>query len=107
MEKIDIPFEKNLDYILELKGELTSSRILMDSNDAMDQYMGANLILCSYINKYNNLSENAKMHLRENINELEKKAVKVLVEQGHSKIVEKELLKKYGYSSASVDKLKK
>lgn len=96
-KKIDIKFDKDLDYIIELKGELVSSRKLMDSKDSLDQYTGANLILCAYINKYNNLSENAKIHLNENINQLEKKAVEVLVELGQSKLVDKNLLKKYGY----------
>ena len=98
MEKIDIQFDKNLDYILELKGELVQVGGLMRSKEELDAYRGANLLLFSYLTKYNNLSENAKRHLHENINDLEKMAVSILVNQGHSDIVQEELLKKYGYS---------
>ncbi len=96
MEKIDVQFDKNLDYIIELKGELVQARELMKSDNKLNQYTGANVVLCSYLTKYENLSENAKRHLNENINELEKLAVNVLVNQGHSKIVKVDLLKKYG-----------
>lgn len=96
-KKIDIQFDKDLDYIIALKGELVEAKILMQSGeDKLDKYRGANLLLCSYVNKYNNLSENAKKHLNVNMNDLEEMAVNVLVNQGHSDIVDKDLLKKYG-----------
>jgi len=97
--KIDIQFDKALDYIIELKGELVEARELMYSDDKLEKYRGANLLLCSYINKYNHLSENAKRHLNVDINDLEKMAVETLVEQGYSRIVKDDLLKKYGYSA--------
>jgi uncharacterized membrane protein len=104
MDKIDIQFDKNLDYIIELKGELVHARDLMSSGDDSLKWAGANYVLNSYINKYSNLSENAKNHLNENINDLEKMAVKIVVEQGYSDIINQELLKKYGYSKISGDK---
>jgi hypothetical protein len=97
-DKVDVQFDKNLDYILELKGELVQARELMKSGNRLSQYTGANCILCSYLAKYDNLSENAKRHLNENINDLEEMAVKTLVDQGYSNIVKENLLKKYGYS---------
>ncbi|MFH1503492.1 MAG: hypothetical protein ABIE36_02455 [Candidatus Diapherotrites archaeon] len=96
MEKIDVQFDKNLDYIIELKGELVQARELMKSDNKLNQCTGANAVLCSYLPKYENLSENAKRHLDEDTNELEKLAVNVLVNQGHSKFVKVDLLKKYG-----------
>lgn len=106
MEEIDIAFDKNLDYIIELKGELVNSKQLMNSDNSLKQYRGANLILCSYLSKYNNLSDNAKKHINENINELEKMAVKILVDQGHSNIINEDLLKKYRYSSSTIKKFR-
>jgi len=96
MGKVDAQFDKDSNYIIELKGELVQAKRLMNSEDSLDEYTGANLILCSYINKYDNLSKNAKKHLNMDMNELEKMAVNILVNQGHSKLVKVDLLKKYG-----------
>jgi len=95
-KKIDVQSDKDLDYIIEFERKLVNSKKLMHSDNELDEYTGANLILCSYINKYNNLSENAKKHLNVDMNELEKLAVNILVNQGHSKLVKVDLLKKYG-----------
>jgi hypothetical protein len=96
-KKIDVQFDKDLDYIIELKGELAEAKILMQSGeDKLDKYRGAGYILENYRHKYKNLSENAKKHLNVNMNDLEEMAVNILVNQGHSDIVEKDLLKKYG-----------
>jgi hypothetical protein len=70
----------------------------------LTKYRGANLLLCSYKHKYNNLSENAKKHLKVDMGELEKLAVNVLVDQGYSDIVNQDLLKKYRSSKDSVQK---
>jgi hypothetical protein len=53
-------------------------------------------MLRSYLNKYENLSENSKKHLNVDINDLEKLAVNVLFNQGHSDIIGMDLLRKYG-----------
>ena len=97
-KKIDVQFDSDLDYIIALKGELVEAKTLMIYGDKLSKYRGACYILESHLSKYNNnLSENAKKHLDVDINELERKAVEVLVEQGHSDIVKKDLLKKYKY----------
>lgn len=62
------------------------------------QYKAADDVLNNYLPEYEKLSENEKKNLNVNTNELERIAVKTLVEQGHSDIISKERLKKFGYS---------
>lgn len=99
VDKIDIKFDKDLDYIIELKGELVEAKTLMENGSyPLDKYRGATHLLDSYLAKYNNLSANAKNHLKVNINELEARAIKILFEQGHLKMVKEDLAKKHGYA---------
>jgi uncharacterized membrane protein len=104
-KKIDIQFDNDLDYIIELKGELVEAKTLMkNAMKTLDQYRGANLVLCSYLTKYDNLSENAKKHLNVDMNELEKLAIETLIAQGHTDILNRDLLKKHGYKLVDREK---
>lgn len=88
--------ETELASLSELKDEIIQAKRLMNSEDSLDKYISAACVLCSYINQYNDLSENEKKHLDVDIGDLEKLAVNILVNQGHPKLVGVDLLKKYG-----------
>jgi hypothetical protein len=101
--KIDNPLDSN-PYILLLKGGLAHAKEWMSSGDEMQKCTGAELVLNYYTERYNVLNDDAKKYVGINANELEKMAVDILVEQGHSKLVKDSLLKKYEYSPSTTKK---
>jgi len=100
--KIKYQFNKTeLASLSKLKDEIIQARKFMSSDDPLDEYTGANYLLYSSLSKYNQLNNKARKFLNINItcidiNDLEKLAVNILVNQGHSKLVKVDLLKKYG-----------
>lgn len=104
MEKAFFLTERELASLLEIKGELVQAKELMYYGDQLSQYRGANYLLCSFLAKYNLLDKKSKDSLHIDVNNLERKAVEILVNQGHNKLVENELLKKYGYAISEKEK---
>lgn len=94
--KINTQFNKGLTHFKELKTDLVEAKRLMNSEDKMDKYTGASLLLSKYIQDYDTLTDYSKEHLNVDMNELEKLAVNILVNQGRSGLVKIDLLKKYG-----------
>jgi folate-dependent phosphoribosylglycinamide formyltransferase PurN len=104
MKKTYVFTERELASLLNMHAELVESRQLMYSDEVLDRYRGANTILNSAIHKYKNFDEEHKKQLNIDVNELERKAVKILVDDGYPQIVSKELLEKYGYAVAEKEK---
>ena len=87
--------ENELISYLNTYTELIETRKLIDSGDNLGKYRGANILLGSTINKYNSLDKKVRELFYIDVDNLEKKAVEILVNQGYSKIVPEKLLKKY------------
>ncbi|MGY4884863.1 MAG: hypothetical protein ACP5NZ_04770 [Nanobdellota archaeon] len=104
--------EYKLRYI---EGGISHAKLWLYSGTESEKRYGAEVLLNYWIERYNVLSDEEKKNISfnvfednknaisVNINDLEKKAVEVLVKQGHSNVVDESLLKKYGYSPTSGD----
>jgi len=96
----NVAFVNDISYFNSIASHI---KYKINSGNNIEKCNAAGLFLSYWIKNYDLLDTEGKQSIKVDLSDLEKKAVDILVENGKSDEVSKDLLEKYGYSPSSGD----